>query len=288
MKAPAPRRLARKLLPARKRALGWTKTLARGIDVLARFGYIARGAVYLTVGGLSLLAALSPAHRPEGPIGALQTLGHWPFGLLLLLATAAGLVAMAGWRFLQAALDADGVGEGRDALMRRAGKASEGLVDLAMALSILHAVTALGGPATIDDQASAQAMATRALAWPGGGLLLMAVGAGLAASGVSNMWRAATGHFTQDLDCEDEHATLAGIVGRLGLFSRGFALVAVGALTALAGWQARPEYARGFGGALDTLKDQPLGPALLGALGVGFVAYALFSFTKAGLRRIGR
>lgn len=288
MTARAPRHLARKLLPPEKQARGWTKPLARIIDLVARFGYIARGAVYLTVGGLSVLAAWAPTLRPEGPIGALQTWAHWPLGLLLLLLTAVGLVAMASWRFLQAALDADGVGERTDALMRRAGKASEGVVDLAMALSILHAVTALGGPVAIDDQASAQALAARALDLPGGGLLLMTIGAGVAASGVSNMWRAATGHFTQDLDCEDEPARLAGVVGRLGLFSRGFALVAVGALTALAGWQARPEYARGFGGALDRLKDQPLGPVLLAALGLGFVAYSLFSFTKAGLRRIGR
>lgn len=288
MTAGGTRRLARKILPAEKRARRWTKPLARGIDAIARFGYIARGAVYISVGGLSLLAAWAPAQRAESPIGALQTWAHGPMGALLLCAIAVGLLAMASWRFLQAALDADRVGDATDALMRRAGKAGEGVVDVGMALSILHVVIALGAREDVDDQARAQVLAQQVLALPGGGLVLVAVGAGVAASGVSNMWRAATGRFTQDLDCDGRHAFLAGLVGRLGLFSRGFALVAVGALTALAGLQARAEYARGFGGALEALKGQPVGPALLAALGIGFLAYGLFSFAKAFLRRIGR
>lgn len=287
MTAHGTRRLARKLLPRETRARGWTTPLAHCIDALARFGYVARGAVYLSVGALSLLAAWAPARRAEGPLGALQAWAHGPLGVLLLCATAVGLLAMAGWRFLQAAVDADGVGDTTDALMRRAGKASEGVVDLAMALSILHVVMALGGPEALDDQASAQAWAERALAVPGGGLLLIAVGTGVAASGVSNLWRSAVGHFTEDLDCEGEPARWAGIAGRLGLAARGLALIAVGALTGLSGWQARADHVRGLGGALEALKAQPLGPALLAALGVGFLAYGLFSFAKAGLRRIG-
>ncbi|PZQ55612.1 MAG: DUF1206 domain-containing protein [Phenylobacterium zucineum] len=288
MTASGTRRLARRILPAETRARGWTRPLARFIEAIARFGYVARGLVYMSVGGLSLLAALAPARRAEGPVGALQTWTHWPLGVFLLCAIALGLLAMATWRFLQAALDADRVGDTPDALMRRAGKAGEGVVDVGMALSILHVVLALSGRADLDDQARAQGLAQRLLALPGGGAVLIAVGAGVAASGVSNMWRAATGRFTQDLDCDGPHAFLAGLVGRLGLFSRGFALVAVGGLTALAGWQARPDYARGFGGALEALKDQPVGPLLLAALGIGFLAYGLFSFAKALLRRIGR
>jgi len=281
------RRLASKLLPQGQRVQGWTRPLASCIDAFARFGYVARAAVYISIGAMSLLAALGPVRRAEGPVGALESWSHWPLGVLFLWTIGFGLLALAGWRFLQAALDADRVGESAHGLMRRASKAANGVVDLALALSVFHLLLALGDGHDVDDQASLQAMVARALEFPGGGLLLIAIGAAVAASGIGNIWRAATGHFTEDLDCEGAQARWAGVMGRLGHLSQGFSLLAVGSLTGLAGWQAKAYHARGLGGALETLKDQPMGHTLLGALGVGFAACGVFALVKAGLRRIG-
>ena len=92
---------------AKGRAKPWVKWLAR-------FGYAAKGVVYMVVGGLALAAALgrggssSPDQR-----GALRTILEQPFGQVLLGAVAVGLFGYALWRFVMAAEDTEGDGLGR-------------------------------------------------------------------------------------------------------------------------------------------------------------------------------
>lgn len=287
MTAPGPHRLAHMLLPASRRAAGWVRPLARWIEGLARFGYVARSAVYLSVGVVGMAAALAPSVHAEGPIGALTTWPQGPLGVVLLTCTGFGLLALAGWRFLQAAMDADRVGTTTEALVRRAGKAGNGIVDLALGLAVFHLLIVVGSAEAFDDEAGLKNMVRYTLGLPGGGLVLLVIGAGVAVTGVVNLWRAATGHFTEDLDCDGAKARVAGIVGRLGDAAQGVALLAVGGLTALAGWEANASHARGLGGALEALKEQPLGHPLLAAISLGFVACGAFALAKAGLRRIG-
>lgn len=75
-------------------------------------------------------------------------------------------------------------------------------------------------------------------------------------------------------------------LGRVGYAARGVAFAIIGMLLAAAGLHARPEEARGLGGALTTLAEQPFGPWLLGAVAVGFVAYGAFMLVQARYRRI--
>jgi len=90
------------------------------VSWVARIGYVTRGAIFLIIGGLALLAAGGSAERPQGVRDALQTVFAQPFGGFALWAVAAGLGCFAGWRFLQSVLDADALGNGPYGLMRRA------------------------------------------------------------------------------------------------------------------------------------------------------------------------
>ena len=49
-------------------------------EKLARLGYVARGAVYLIIGGLAFLAAIGSGGRATDSKGALQALLEAPFG----------------------------------------------------------------------------------------------------------------------------------------------------------------------------------------------------------------
>src|SRR5687768_11374626 len=79
-----------------------------GVAVLGRVGYVARGVVYIVVGGLAVLAALG---RAEGATtsgkGALVTMFNQPLGTVLLTALAVGLAGYALWRAFDALLDPD-------------------------------------------------------------------------------------------------------------------------------------------------------------------------------------
>src|SRR5947207_808263 len=63
---------------------------------------VARGVLYSPVGASAAIAAIWPAHRPAGPIDAVQLgsgqldHGH-PIGAIFLIAVAFGLACLAGW-----------------------------------------------------------------------------------------------------------------------------------------------------------------------------------------------
>jgi Domain of Unknown Function (DUF1206) len=86
---------------------------------LARLGYVARGAVYLIIGGLALLAGFGSRGRPTESKGALQIVLQAPSGRVLLAVIATGFLCFSAWRVAQAFLDADQLGRQRKALMRR-------------------------------------------------------------------------------------------------------------------------------------------------------------------------
>jgi hypothetical protein len=61
---------------------------------LGRAGYLARGALFVMVGGFLVAAAVqADAREAKGLAGALETLQQQPYGWVLLAAAAAGLFA---------------------------------------------------------------------------------------------------------------------------------------------------------------------------------------------------
>jgi hypothetical protein len=66
------------------------------LEIAARLGYAGRGAVYLIVGGLAVLAAIGSG-GPKGQKGALRTVLDQPLGEVLL-----AVVALAGLAWLAA------------------------------------------------------------------------------------------------------------------------------------------------------------------------------------------
>lgn len=76
-------------------------------ELMARAGYIARGVVHTIVGSFAVVAALGSGGRMLGMRGALQSILIQPFGVIMLLVVALGLLCFAAWRIAQAALDVD-------------------------------------------------------------------------------------------------------------------------------------------------------------------------------------
>lgn len=286
MSNPGPRRLVQRL-PGAMQFPRLVAPLARIVEAAARLGYAARGAVYLSMGAIALMAAAGLVPRAVGAVEALEAWGEWPPGVALLWITGLGLYAFAGWRGLQAVFDADRLGDAPSALAARAGKAISGLIYGGLAVSVFGLLDAMEDLHEADDQASTQATVQNALAMPWGDILVMMAGALILAAGAANVVRAFSDHFTKSLDCDQEVAGWTGSLARIGYAGRGLAMVPAGLVVLSAGWHARASEARGLGGALELLKDQPLGSALLAAIALGLIAFGVFGFLKAGFRRIG-
>ncbi|HEY8573394.1 DUF1206 domain-containing protein [Phenylobacterium sp.] len=268
----------------RRRFARWPwATLA---EMAARAGYAARGAVYVSLGGVALMAAVGLWPKAEGAVGALYAWGRWPAGIALLWLIGLGLYAFAGWRALQAIFDADRQGKSPKALASRAGQAISGFVYGALAVSVFGLLDAIEDLHEADDQAATIAAVQQALELPAGGLLVTAVGLFVLVAGLGSMIRAVFDHFGRHVSNHEEGARWAGLVARAGYFGRGVALLPAGAYTASAGWHARASDARGLGGALQELNDQPYGSVILALLALGLMAFGAYAFLEAWSRSI--
>ncbi|MDZ4320705.1 MAG: DUF1206 domain-containing protein, partial [Phenylobacterium sp.] len=113
---------------ALRQTLNWLGAAPLGAlaQLACRFGYAARGFVYLSIGVIAVLAAVEMVPQAEGSLGAVEAWADWPLGLVLLGAAGFGLYGFAGWRLLQSVFDAERQGTSPKALAARAGQAISG------------------------------------------------------------------------------------------------------------------------------------------------------------------
>ncbi len=74
-------------------------------EKLARFGYVAKGIVYIIIGLLAVQAATGNGGKTTGSSGALETIATQPFGKELLIVMTFGIIGYVMWRAVQALLD---------------------------------------------------------------------------------------------------------------------------------------------------------------------------------------
>jgi hypothetical protein len=258
----------------------------RLLEAACRAGYAARGAVYLSIGAIALLAALDRTPRSEGAVGALEAWAAWPFGTAVLWLIGVGLYAFAGWRALQSLFDADRQGRSPKALATRAGQAISGLLYAALGVSVFGLLDALEDLREVDDRASTRQSLAEALQMPAGELLILAAGLFVVAVGVGNVVTGIARDHCKAMVCDASVARWVRMLGRIGYVARGVVFVPTGVLLALAGLHARGAGAQGLGAALDFLERLPFGSAILALAAVGLAAFGLFALAEARYRRI--
>ena len=249
---------------------------------LARFGYAARGLVYLIVGGLAVLAALGRGQGTPDSRGALTTLLSTPYGGVVLGLVALGLLCFALWRLAQALLDADHLGADAKALVRRAGFAISAIANIALAMSalgLISSVVASGG-------GSARDWTEYVLSLPFGQWLVALVGLGVIGTGLGTAWKGWTASFQRRLTVDADAARWAVPIGRAGHLARGLVFVLAGGFLMLAALRANAREVRGLAGTLRALQEQPYDWTLLLVTAVGLFAFGAFQFVAARYRRI--
>ncbi|HEU4929039.1 MAG TPA: DUF1206 domain-containing protein, partial [Candidatus Krumholzibacteria bacterium] len=92
-----------------------------------RFGYIARGMVYVVVGMLALRLSLGIRDVAMSQSGALAVIGRQPFGHTLLVVIAVGLASYALWQVIRAVADPNHEGRSRGGVAKRLGFAGSAL-----------------------------------------------------------------------------------------------------------------------------------------------------------------
>lgn len=252
----------------------------------ARLGYAARGAVYVGLGGIALLAALDLTPRAKGARELLEAWSTWPLGSVLIGALAVSLIGFAIWRGVQSVFDADRHGGSLKGWAVRAGQALSGVVYGGLAWSALELLDVFEDFGEADETQGAHRFAEAVLAWPGGDRLLIAGGLIVLGFGVGNVVQGLTQDFGKRLSCDEGVCARVVPLAKVGYAARGLATLPLGAFLVVAGLEVRASEARSWGDALQVVERQPGGAWILGLVAVGLVAFGLFGCVEALYRQI--
>jgi hypothetical protein len=265
------------------KSAGETVSRSTGFDVLARAGFVARGATYAIVGILALKLALGSGGKTTNQTGALKTIANQPFGEVLLILTAIGLAGYALWRFIHALL---GHGpEKGDSTMDRVAALGSGI---AYAVMCAVAVSILLGRAS-SSAGSPKKPAAGVLGWPGGVWLVGIAGVVLCGIAAYQAYRGVSQDFLDDSKTEQMSAVVRRWITWIGMFgyvARGVVFGLIGVFLVKAAVDYNPDKAVGLDGVLAKLANHSYGSWLLGIVAAGLVAFAAYSLSDARYRRI--
>jgi hypothetical protein len=250
--------------------------------VVARAGFAVSGVLHLLIG----LVAIRLARGGQGQAdvsGAVEELAAQPAGPLLLWSSFAACVALALWQASDAIFDF-----GHQPAKKKLGNKlrAAGLAVVYAGLAVTLASFARG---TGKDQSRSTSDFTLALLQaPGGVVLLTAIGAAVAITGVVYGVRGFQQSFIKYLrmPSSDSARTAVKVLGVAGYAAKGIALLLVGLLVIIATITAHPEESTGLDGGLKGLREQPYGVYLLAAVGAGLICYGIFMVVRSKLAKM--
>jgi hypothetical protein len=251
-----------------------------------RFGYAAKGVVYVIIGALAATGALRGG-QPADSRGALTEIVRQPFGSTMLGVVAAGLAGYALWRLLMALMDTENKGSELKGLAVRFGYGCIALVYAGLSYSAVQLVLGYGAGKGSDE--TSKEWTARFMALPFGRWLVGLAGLGVIGFGAWQCYKGLSARFRKRLktgEMADMTDRLATRAGQVGLTARGVVFGIIGAFLIQAALHAKAREARGLGGALLALEQSPYGPWLLGAVALGLVVYGLYMFVEARYRRM--
>lgn len=253
------------------------------LETAARLGYAGRGFVYVIVGAFAVLAAMGSGGA-KGQKGALQKVLEQPLGEALLALVALGFLCFSLWRLLQAFLDADHNGREPKALARRAVYAFTAVLYIGLAVGTVSIILGTDGGGGGDT--AARDWTAFLMAKPFGRWLVAGAGAVVAGAGVGFALRGCKQPFEPRLALTEAARAWVVPLGRAGFVARGAVFLLIAWFLVQAALHANSREARGLGGALRALQQEPYGSVLLGVTALGLFGFGVFQFATAAYRRI--
>lgn len=183
--------------------------------------------------------------------------------------------------------DTDGHGHSPKGLVVRAGLMASCLMHLLLAVVMFGVVSGfnvLFSDASGDD--GSQSWVGWLMSQPAGRWAVATIGLVIIGAGLAHLIKGYKKQYDRFLQIPVDKKRWTDPVCRTGLYARGIAFLIIGYLLILAGWSVNPDEAQGLEGALDWLRAHSYGKYLLGAMGLGMLAFAAYSALQAGFRSI--
>jgi hypothetical protein len=247
------------------------------VVAVARFGYFAYGIVYIAMGVLALRAASGPG-SPRGAEGTITYILYRPFGKIVLIVIALGLIGYVVWRFVQAVINPE-----KETIVERIGNLSSGLVYAGVCLYAFRILTGSGA----RRQGSEQAWTATVMSQPVGEWLVVLIGIGIIGSAFYQFYEALTAHFRKKLSLEligSKAKTWIIRAGRFGAAARGVLFFTIGYYLFRAGLEKNPRRTVGVEEALQILSLQP--DWFFYFVALGLAVFGVFALAMSRYRRI--
>ena len=246
------------------------------VRFLARLGYAVNGLLHALIGVIAIEIAIGASAGQADQSGALTALAGTPGGVFILWTVFVGLTALGLWLILNSFLTPPA--DKKKRVVHYLSEIGKGIAYLAVAVTTF---TFARGGSSSSTGTSTQASGT-ILAAPGGVFLVVLIGILVFAIGVYFVIKGVTKRFTRDLAVPSGRAGKTTIaVGVFGYVAKGIVLCVVGILFCVAAATLDPAKSSGLDGGLRTLGTLPFGTVILIAVGLGLIAYAIYSFVRA-------
>ena len=257
-------------------------TNSRALELVARAGFAVSGVLHFLVGTIAIGLATGKGGRADVS-GAVGELASQPAGPVLLWGSFAACVALALWQASDAIFDFEHLPP-KDKATKKAKAAAQAVVYAALAITLAAFARGTGQ----DNRESTSDMTVSVLKAPGGVLLLVLIGAGVAITGifyaVRGFKKSCEKHINRPPSPNARKAVTG--LGITGYAAKGVALFVTGLLVVIAAVTAHPEQSTGLDGGLRALREQPFGIYVLGAVGLGLICYGIYMVVRAKLARM--
>ncbi|NEZ04705.1 DUF1206 domain-containing protein [Wenzhouxiangella sp. XN201] len=234
-----------------------------------------------------LLGLFALLMTPKSTRGALGELLNHPGGSTLLVVILLGLLCYSMWRFAEAVFDTDDHGRSLKGLVVRMGLLVSCILHLLLALLMFDIVFQLGIFVVYDSgDNGSRTWVGWLMSQPAGRWAVAVVGIAVLGAGVAHLVKGYRKKYDRFLQIPSDKRRWTDPVCRTGLYARGLVFLIIGYLLILAAWRVTPDETQGLEGALDWLLAHTHGRILLGAMGLGLLAFSGYSALQAGFRSI--
>lgn len=255
------------------------------VEVLARAGLTAKGAVYCLIGILAFMAAFDLGAQSSSNAdakGAFQFIQNQIGGKILLGMVAVGLLCYSLWRGVQAILDVDEKGRDKKGLAQRARYLYSGLVYLAATFFAFKMLFNQGG--SDGGSNTKQTLIQEVLSKSYGEWVIGFIALLIAAAGIYQIYYGLSEKYREHVDDKDIKNGASSLLlrsGKIGYTSRGVVYIIIAWMLLQAAVHSNSSEAGNTAEAMGFLKQMSYGSYLLGAMGLGLVCYGIFNFIWA-------
>ena len=257
-------------------------TNSPALEFAARAGFAVSGVLHLLIGLVAIRLSLG-GQGDADVSGAVAQLAQQPAGPVLLWSSFAACVALAVWQTSDAIFDFEHL-PAKKKVAKKAKAVLQAVVYAGLAVTLASFAIGAGK----DHSSSTSDLTIAVMKAPGGSLLLLAVGAGIAVAGIVYAIRGFRQSFAEHLrlPASAKARMAVTVLGVVGYTAKGIALLLAGLLIIIATVNAHPEESTGLDGGLKGLRDQPFGMYMLAAVGIGLICYGIFMMVRAKLAKM--